>query len=48
MRNAGKAGEEIINALTANSVTFESKSEYAQEKYRWVERALLGGHFLGQ
>ena len=36
MREAGKMGSEIVEALTNNSATFETKSEFAQEKYKYV------------
>jgi len=34
MKQAGKHGKEIIDALTNNSATFQTKSEFAQEKYK--------------
>lgn len=34
MKESGKGGMEIIEALTNNSATFETKSEFAQEKYK--------------
>ena len=34
MRAEGKSGQEIIEALTANSTTFQAKTEFSQEKYK--------------
>lgn len=34
MKAAGAAGADIVAALTANSATFASKTEFSQEKYR--------------
>jgi tRNA (adenine58-N1)-methyltransferase non-catalytic subunit len=34
MKEAGKGGKEIIDALTNNSATFQTKSEFSQEKYK--------------
>ncbi|KAL4539650.1 hypothetical protein Ndes2437B_g01989 [Nannochloris sp. 'desiccata'] len=34
MKQAGKHGKEIVDALTNNSATFQTKSEFAQEKYK--------------
>ncbi|KAF5827016.1 adenine(58)-N(1)-methyltransferase non-catalytic subunit TRM6 [Dunaliella salina] len=34
MRASGKEGAEIVEALISNSATFESKTEFSQEKYR--------------
>jgi tRNA (adenine-N(1)-)-methyltransferase non-catalytic subunit len=34
MKQSGKAGEEIVEALTNNSTTFETKTQFAQAKYK--------------
>lgn len=36
MKEAGKSGKEIVEALTTHSATFDTKSEFAQEKYKYV------------
>ena len=52
LRAAGKSGEEIVAALAAASKTFESKTEFAQEKYKRVPpplaAAVLGGEAAPQ
>lgn len=34
MKREGKAGQEIVAALTAGSATFAAKTEFSQAKYR--------------
>ena len=34
LRDSGAGGEQIIEALTSNSATFHTKTEFAQEKYK--------------
>ncbi|GAY36316.1 hypothetical protein CUMW_279550, partial [Citrus unshiu] len=34
MRRQGATGEEIVEALIANSATFEKKTSFSQEKYK--------------
>jgi tRNA (adenine-N(1)-)-methyltransferase non-catalytic subunit len=36
MKAGGAGGAEIVAALTENSATFAAKTEFSQEKYRWV------------
>ena len=33
MKASGVAGQSIVDAVVQNSATFQSKTEYAQEKY---------------
>ena len=41
LRSQGKSGDEIVAALTANSVTYQDKTEYAQARF-CIPRYLLG------
>lgn len=34
MRQAGVAGADILQALTEHSTTFDTKTEFAQNKYK--------------
>ena len=58
MKAEGRAGADIVTALTTNSATFANKTEFSQAKYKcvggwsgwvvgWVGRRVHGSGWLG-